>query len=210
MLLLATEGALFRPLKQIYPSGTISVVTFTIPRQFLEKFRNGNSCKRTKITHWSKWFFKRSCPLLLFSSTKFWTAYIIWFKIHNHFWCASIQLLQIFSFIFDGLGSTLSILKCGMFSRDRQVSGQLMISKVGIMFGVVHLGGHRPIFGSPWNFYAHKKNWWKTFFWIWKKETALDPKRKWRSRNERIEAMKRSFILGNNDLKLLDQYGSPV
>ena len=40
-------------------------------------------------------------------------------------------------------------LKCGMFSRDRQVSGQLMISKVGIMLGVAQLGGHRPIFGSP-------------------------------------------------------------
>ena len=176
-MLLTTKGAIFRPLKQIFLNGTISAVTFTIPSQFIEKFRNWDSRKRTKITHWSKWFFESSCPLLLFPLTKFWTANEIWFKIlKQHFWCASIELLQIFYFISDGHGLTLSILKCGMFSRDRKVSGQLMISKVGIMLGVAQLGGHRPIFGSPWNFYANKKNWWTTCFWIRKLETALDPK----------------------------------
>ena len=121
--------------------------------------------------------------------TKFWTAYKIWFKIlKQHFWCAIIHLLQIFYFIFDGLGSSISILKCGLFSRNWQISGQLMISKIGIMLGVAQLGGHRLIFGSPWSFYANKKNWWTTCFWIWKLETALDPK------NEKNNAWKMSVL----------------
>ena len=51
-----------------------------------------------KRTQSSMCFFKSFAQLLLFPKIKFWTAYEIYFKIHNqHFWCASFGHGDFFS-----------------------------------------------------------------------------------------------------------------